>query len=102
MKTNKKLSLNEEIISLEADINYTTILFKDGSTFYSSYTLGFFEKKYINNPNFLRINRSIIINTHFLNEINDDNGKTYAQLLNGTRYKIARRRRIVISEIKGF
>src|SRR6218665_2765343 len=52
---------SSKILMLKADINYTYILMKDGSTVLSSRTLGLFEKR-LYNYSFFRPNRSVIIN----------------------------------------
>ena len=98
MKTNKQQIIPNEIIHLVADINYTTIFFIDGSSFYSSYTLGYFEKKYTLPSNFLRISRSTIINTDFLGKIKIEEGKMYAYLQNGNCFKISRRKTVLFSK----
>lgn len=98
MKTKTRKIVPNEIIHLVADINYTTIYFKDGTSFYSSYTLGYFEKKHKLPSNFLRINRSIIINTDFLGKVKSEAGKMYAYLQNGNCFKISRRRTFLFSE----
>jgi two-component system, LytTR family, response regulator len=91
MKNNIKKS-SKEIILLVADNNYTTIYFKDGTKYCSGYWLGYHEEQLKENTHFLRISRSVILNINFIGEINNEEGKTYALLKNGNRFKVSRRR----------
>lgn len=55
----------EEIIQLEANKNYTTIYFRDGSSLLSSTNLGTLEER-LQPYDFFRVNRSVIINLNHL------------------------------------
>lgn len=59
----------DEIFSLTAEGNYTTIKLADGKTYLSSYNLGRLHDQ-LNNHHFKRINRSTVVNSEFLKEIN--------------------------------
>lgn len=56
-----------DIVLLRADGNYTEIRFANNRQELSSYNLGWFEKN-INSKQFLRISRSILINSRYLKE----------------------------------
>jgi DNA-binding LytR/AlgR family response regulator len=63
------LAISNEIVKLESIKNYTLILFKNGNSKRFSYTLLRFEELLYGNLNYLRVNRSTIINIYFLKSI---------------------------------
>jgi DNA-binding LytR/AlgR family response regulator len=61
----------ENVLSLKADINYTTVYFLDGSKKETvATTLKKIEAKFLPYPNFFRITKSTIINLDFVKKIN--------------------------------
>jgi DNA-binding LytR/AlgR family response regulator len=94
-KKNKNLCY-KEITSLISDTNYTMIYFSDGSTLYSSYTLGYYEKKYATISDFLRVNRKTIINKNYFESCKTIEGKFYVALTNGNTFQVSRRRKGVM------
>ncbi len=67
-------------------------------TFFSGYSLGFFEKKYKNSTDFLRIHKSTIINKNYLKSVEIETKNGYVQLINGKRFEVSRRRIQVLEE----
>jgi DNA-binding LytR/AlgR family response regulator len=60
----------QNVLSLKADINYTTVFFLDGSKKETvATTLKKMEEKFLPFPNFFRITKSTIINLDYVNNI---------------------------------
>ena len=71
----------EEVIRLQADVNYTQVFFADGKKIVVATTLKALESRFRGNPKFFRISRSLIINIDSIKQINDEqiifqNGET--------------------------
>jgi DNA-binding LytR/AlgR family response regulator len=63
----------QNVLSLKADINYTTVYFLDGSKKETvATTLKKIEAKFLPYPNFFRITKSTIINLDFVNSISNN------------------------------
>ena len=89
---NEREQINiDDIVYIEADINYSTFNMIDRK-FTSSFHLGFFEKSLENNSDFLRINRNLIVNIQHLSQLNLFQPKPEIALLDGTLLPISRRR----------
>lgn len=76
---------------LESSINYTLFYLQDGKSIVSGYNIKIFEKIF-DNQDFIKVNRSKIINVAFIRKtfVTD---KVYAvQLVNGDEINISRRR----------
>lgn len=86
----KELSPNA-ITQLEAASNYTYLTFKDGSRDLSSYSLKVFAEIFTK-LDFIRINRSLMVNKSFVKKHIKANGKEYLQLKNDQRVMIPRRK----------
>jgi two-component system, LytTR family, response regulator len=56
----------KNIVRLKSDKNYTVIYTKEGKTVVSSRTLFLFEKLLAKNPEFVRVNRSEVVNLEHL------------------------------------
>ena len=78
----------ENIVRLEANINYTTLILNGGKQKVMSYTLKVYDT--ILPESFVRVNRSCIVNTKFVADLNFDH-KTVV-LKDGTKIGISRRR----------
>jgi DNA-binding LytR/AlgR family response regulator len=81
----------ENVVLLEAKINYTIIYFDDGSNFLSSRNLGIYEKRL---PHFLRVNKSFIINQSYVQRVENE----VLYLSNGFSVEPSRRRKTSIFE----
>jgi two-component system LytT family response regulator len=79
-----------EIRYLEADSNYTIIHLQGLEKIVSSRSLGEFEK-ILEEPDFMRIHKSTILNIHFLKSYSSYQGH-FAILEDGTKLTISRRR----------
>ena len=71
----------EEVIRLQADVNYTTIFFSDGKKIVVATTLKEIESRFRNCPKFFRINKSLIINLDCIKQVRNEqiifqNGET--------------------------
>ena len=87
MKKHKPYEQN--IISFIAQGNYTQINPLDGSFSIYAKTLKKFELELSEQKQFVRVNKSVIVNLLFVNKINKD----AIELCNGTIVKISRRRK---------
>ena len=91
----KHVPFEQNIISFNAEGNYTKINPLDGSVSIYAKTLKIFELELSEQKQFVRLNKSVIVNLLFVNKINKD----AIELCNGTIVKIARRRRKDLNEI---
>lgn len=78
----------EEVVRMEANINYTLFVLKTGKSRIMSYTLGMYGVLLADG--FLRVNRSCIINTNFISSFDRVNKQVI--LNDGTPVKVSRRR----------
>ncbi len=76
------------VVRLEASLNYTLFVMFSGKSRIMSYTLGMYGM--LLGDNFIRVNRSCIINTNFIASFDKENKQVI--LLDGTSIKISRRR----------
>jgi DNA-binding LytR/AlgR family response regulator len=100
MKTPKflqKLS-SENICYLEASLNYTLFYMDDGKTMISGYTIKVFETLF-QNQDFIKINRSKLVNVAFIKKTIFSDNIYSVQLANGQKVNIARRRVNKIKEL---
>ncbi len=91
----KYVPYEQNIISFFAQGNYTQINPLNGSVSIYAKTLKKFELELLEQKQFVRVNKSVIVNLLFVNKINDD----VIELCNGTIVTIARRRRKGLNEI---
>ena len=91
----KHLPYEQNIISFIGDSNYTSINSLNGNISVYAKTLKKFELELSEQKQFVRINKSVIVNLLFVNKINKD----AIELCNGTIVKIARRRKKKLFEI---
>jgi DNA-binding LytR/AlgR family response regulator len=80
-----------DIIMVEADDNYSTLYFSDGSNVYTARTLKSWANE-IQNADMLRVHRSYLINRKHIASINLKTN--YIQLSNGMQVSTSRRKRI--------
>lgn len=98
ISTNEGISMipKSEIIRIEGDGAYSTIHLVDGESEVVSRSIGQIETE-INNPSFLRIHTSHLINQQYLRKyIKEDGG--YAVMKDGGKVPVSRRRREMISK----
>ena len=81
-------SAPEHIIRLEANINYTSFVMQSGKRKIMSYTLAMYDM--ILPQSFIRVNRSCIINSKFIKNLNSIDKKL--TMKDGTEVQISRRR----------
>ncbi len=79
------------IFYLQADINYTIIHYCDGSTVTSSFTLKKYEAA-LKSRNFLRINKSQLLNQEFIESVEMERTSCLIMLTNGQRFRSSRRK----------
>jgi DNA-binding LytR/AlgR family response regulator len=88
----KHVPYEQNIISFNAEGNYTKINPLDGSVSVYAKTLKKFELELSEQKQFVRVNKSVIMNLLFINKINKD----AIELCNGTIVKISKRRKKLI------
>lgn len=88
----KKEPLNvENILYLESDSNYTRIFTQDKKIHSAAKTLHLLHKE-LDPRQFLRINRSVVMNTRYLSEYSRKADTLLFSLSSGQRFKASRRR----------
>jgi DNA-binding LytR/AlgR family response regulator len=85
---------NENVVRLEAEINYTYFIFKSGRREVMSYTISKYDS--LLKDQFIRISRSCIVNKKFIKAINSNNH--VLTLKDGNEKQISRRRWPLVSE----
>jgi DNA-binding LytR/AlgR family response regulator len=85
----KHLPYEQNIISFFAQGNYTQINSLNGSVSIYAKTLKKFELELSEQKQFVRVNKSVIVNLLFVNKINKDD----IEVCNGTIIMISRRRK---------
>lgn len=85
---------HENIIRLEASINYTTFIMQNGKSKTMSYTLAMYGM--ILPQGFIRVNKSLIINKNFIENLDFENKKV--MLKDGAEFQISRRRWVEVSQ----
>ena len=90
--------LPQDIIYLEAEINYTTFHTRY-SSFTTSFHLKFFGQALNEHPDFLRINRAYLININYLIGLDWEKNIKEAQLINGACLPISRRKAKQLKDI---
>jgi len=86
----------EQILFLQADINYTQIFLSCGRILLSGFTLKKYED-FFEQENFLRVHRSYLINRNHIQHYDSSNFSLY--LTDGTVIGVSRRRREMIQSM---
>lgn len=82
----------DNIIYLEADVNYSILYFENGKKKVSSFTLKYYENKEEIN-HFLRIHRSYLLNPDYIVSIYKKGHNSYIKMANGKEIRVSRRKR---------
>jgi DNA-binding LytR/AlgR family response regulator len=88
----------ESLCYLESSVNYTILFFQDGKSVISGYNIKVFEAIF-ENQDFIKINRSKLVNVAFIRRTSVNDNIYSVQLANGDEIKIARRRLNKIREL---
>lgn len=93
MKTPKILkNFNQaNLCYLESSVNYTILFFPDGKSMISGYNIKVFEAIF-ENQDFIKLNRSKLVNVAFIRRTSVNDNIYSVQLANGEEIKISRRR----------
>lgn len=93
MKTPKILNSidDKNICYFQSSTNYTILLLENGKTIISGYTIKVFEALY-ENRNFIKVNRSNLINVSFIQKVMVENNTCSLVLFNGEAINVSRRR----------
>lgn len=81
----------KDIILFVAKENYTDILFSNGKKLTVATTLKTFENR-VTDADFFRVHKSFLINLEHLHGVGKSGGKPYAEMANGFKARIARRK----------
>lgn len=87
----------EEVILLEAMENYTMFHLLDGKKIVSSLNLKKHQEKL--NDDFIRVNRSMLVNVKFIMNTYCKDHTNYLRLRNGNEIKVSRRRQDTLLSI---
>lgn len=85
----------EEVIRLQADVNYTRVFLADGKKILVATTLKEIENRFSAFPKFVRINKSMIINLDCIKNIQNEK----IMLKNGEMISASRRRKKAFFEL---
>lgn len=85
----------EEVIRLQADVNYTRVFFANGKKIVVATTLKALENRFSAFPKFVRINKSVIINIDSIKRIDEEQ----IIFLNGETITPSRRRKKAFFEM---
>jgi two-component system LytT family response regulator len=91
-KDRVKLLNVSEVVCFEADNSYTQVFTNDGQKYMPAQLLKSYEQFLENNEDFIRINRSAIINRNYIKEYSKGE-PCIVYLLNGSSYEISRRKK---------
>ena len=92
------LTFTSSMVWLEGEANYTRVHHQDGSTSLVSKPLNHFEQY----GHFLRVHRSIMVNSVYVHEFIHNNGRSgLLQLITGTRVPVSRTHLSVVSGLFG-
>lgn len=92
-----KFLMLTEVICLEAESNYTHIYSSDNQRYTPARVLKDFEEYLAELPNFIRINKSVIVNLDYLSEYSKGE-PCFLYLKNGKEYEIGRRKKAELME----
>ncbi|MDZ7934575.1 MAG: LytTR family DNA-binding domain-containing protein [Emticicia sp.] len=88
----------EEVVRLQADVNYTTVYFANGKKTLVATTLKSMESRFGSFPKFVRINKSVIINIDCIRKKDEEK----ITLQNGETFIASRRRKKAVFELMKF
>lgn len=92
-----RLNVNpEEVILLQADINYTRVFFIDGKSTLVATNLGKLENRFID-ENFFRPNKSFIINLRYVSKFLKEEQQAQIMMSNDVEINISRRKILAFS-----
>lgn len=90
---------HKNIYLLTASSNYTYLSFSNGKRELSGYSLGFFES--VLSEDFLRVNRSYLINKFYIEKVLIREGQYFIRLKNKKEIRVSRRKtRQVLKDFK--
>lgn len=90
--------LPHEMVLLEASVNYTNLHLADGQKIIVSYHLGKLQKRLSDCPCFVRLNKSIMVNMHYIEGFAND----YLEVREQQFFMSRRRRKVVLAMFDEF
>ncbi len=85
------------ILFISADKNYSVFHLENGGQLVSGYTLKF-HQNHLDIAQYLRVNRSMLVNKAFIRNIKEKSNASYLIMKNGRKVLISRRRLKLIQE----
>jgi DNA-binding LytR/AlgR family response regulator len=82
----------DQIVLLEADINYTQVYFANGSKMLVATTLGKIEKRLAEQQDFFRPNRGYVVNLNYVAMVDTEKATVSLKIKNGLKIGVSRRR----------
>jgi two-component system LytT family response regulator len=86
-------SYPQEIILLQADVNYTNVLFSNGRKLTVATTLKILEKRLAECSTFFRTHKSYLINLNYIKNYHSIGEETFVEMKNDYRAVVSRRRK---------
>lgn len=83
----------QEIILLQADINYTNVLFSNGRKLVVATTLKELEKRFANCTEFFRTHKSYLVNINYIKKYDSEGNEPFVQMKNDFRVVVSRRKK---------
>ncbi|RYU95212.1 LytR/AlgR family response regulator transcription factor [Emticicia agri] len=100
MKITEKITLNpEDITWFESDINYTKVNLTNGRQLIISYTLKKIADQVKSYSNFIRIHRSLLVNSNHIHSIEISDKDIFIYVSGNHRLLVSRRKRNLLKEI---
>jgi two-component system LytT family response regulator len=91
-----------EIVHIEGQTDYCQIYLKDNLRYYSSKDLKLFENLLSQDPSFIRVNKSIILNINFIKSYSKGE-VCIIELFNGLCFEVSRRKKTeIIKKLRSF
>jgi DNA-binding LytR/AlgR family response regulator len=94
----QRIPTENQILFMESDINYTIIHLADGKKLISGYNLKFHEQR-TDNEQFMRVNRTFLINKSFIKNVNFNDNFACITMKNDENVVVSRRKLKLLREI---
>jgi DNA-binding LytR/AlgR family response regulator len=88
----------QEIILLQADINYTQVHLADGGKMTVATPLKILEKRFAACPAFFRTHKSFLINLNYIENYDATNAEVFVLMKNGFRIEVSRRKKVAFKK----
>ena len=91
----RKKVTSKDILYLQSDLNYIKVFLVNGQMVFSSTTLKTIESRLSENPEFLGINRGVVVNCQHVKTYQEDS----VELSNNLQFVVSRRRKAFLNVV---